>query len=83
MVEYTWSGQVPGSAVVRAVASAEGCDPRELDPLARSIDPDAIDALFDPPTEVSARERRLEFRYEGYRVAVTGDGRIELAEGDG
>lgn len=78
MTEFTWSGRTPASAVVHAVAAAEDRDPDELEPLARSIDPDVLNALFDPPSLGSTRHRRLVFRHAGYEVTVTGDGRGEL-----
>jgi len=36
------------TAVVRAVSAVEGRDPRSLDPLSDVLDPDALDALFEP-----------------------------------
>lgn len=79
MTEFTWSGRTPASAVVHAVAAAEGRDPDELEPLAGSIDPDVLNTLFDPPSLGSTRDRRLVFRHAGYEVTVTGEGLIELA----
>lgn len=65
----------PSLAVVEAVADAEGCDPRDLDPIANVVDPDALDAVLG---EVGAE---VTFSYEGYRVTVTsaGDVRVDPA----
>ena len=54
---------------------AEECDaPIEgLRPLADSIDPEALDALFDGRTAADAAVR---FRHEGVAVTVTGDGDV-------
>lgn len=62
-------------ALVRAVATAEGCDPLDLDPLYHAIDPDTIDALFDPVgTQRAAGTRTLTIAYHGHDVTVTDDG---------
>ncbi|MFD1512439.1 HalOD1 output domain-containing protein [Halomarina rubra] len=63
------------TAVVEAVASAEGVPPRTLDPLYDTIDPDALDALVSDAGPV-----RIRFSYEGHTVTVHGDGRLELEE---
>ena len=83
MTEYDWSGRVPASHVVDAVAAEAGSDPEALEPLARTVDPDALNALFDPPAMGTTRHRRVAFRYAGYEVTVRGDGRIELEELEG
>jgi hypothetical protein len=69
--------------VVEAVASLRGVDPVELEPLAGSIDPDALNDLFDP---VDDRRRAVRgdvaFAYEGVYVTVTSEGEIDLREPD-
>ncbi|MFC7080344.1 HalOD1 output domain-containing protein [Halorussus caseinilyticus] len=37
----------PSEAVVRTVAEARDCEPTDLPPLNGTIDPDALDDLFD------------------------------------
>jgi len=56
-------------SVIYAVANAVGVDPIDLDPLYDTIDPEAVDALFD-----DGFEGRLAFTYEGHDVVVTSDG---------
>lgn len=61
-------------AVVAAVADAEGVAPLELDPLAAAIDPDALNALYGDGRHGVA----LEFAYQGYEVAVSGDRQVAV-----
>lgn len=61
------------------VASLRGVDPDELTPLRTGVDPDALNALFDPTgSGYGVRDGELVFRYEGFEVTVTSDGGIEL-----
>ncbi|ARS91718.1 hypothetical protein B1756_06785 [Natrarchaeobaculum aegyptiacum] len=66
-------------AVVNAVAARRNVDPLELPPLYDWIDPEALDALFDPPEE--AANRRLEFVYDGHLVTVEGSDCTILVDG--
>ena len=45
MSPFRRTDDAPSTAIVGAVASAEGVPPRTLDPLYDTIDPDALDAL--------------------------------------
>jgi hypothetical protein len=57
----------PSDGVYAAVAEASERSPMDLPPLARTVDPDALDALLtDRP---GASEVTLE--YGGYQVTVT------------
>jgi len=69
----------PSMAVVRAVADASGRCPsgtgeagEALDPIAESIDPDALDRLFDARNGAPDVPPVAEFRYCGYEVTVRG-----------
>ncbi len=58
-------------AVVRAVSTASQTDACSLPPIANSLDPDALDALFEPTSDGSARSgARISFVYGGYDVTV-------------
>lgn len=57
-------------AVIRAVAAHRNVDPIELPPLYDWINPDSLDALFEPTRRNSPRRGRLEFTYDGHAVAV-------------
>lgn len=68
-------------AVVEAVAEAEGVDPVALrTPLYEAIDPDALDAVFEPADESAPLDGRVSFEYYGYTVAVGSDGAVTLAD---
>lgn len=70
--------------VIETVASVSGVDPIELDPLYYAIDPDALDALFEPRPAAGdlPRDVRLSFSYVGLQVTVTAAGRI-IVEDEG
>lgn len=64
----------PSTAVVEAIATAEGCEPRELEsPLYAQIDPDALDTFV-----TSAADSCVRFKYHGYQVRVDGDGGVTV-----
>lgn len=56
------------TAVVEAVAAVTDTSPMELEPLAESIDPDALDRLFGD----SGRRLTVEFAYAGCAIVATG-----------
>lgn len=64
------SGESLSVAVVHAVAAHRTVDPIELPPLYEWVDPDALDALFEPTRAGGPRRGRLEFTYDGHAVAV-------------
>lgn len=69
----------PCETIFERVADREGVDPLDLDPLAETIDPDAIDALVGR----SAREDsglQITFAYHGYDVTVTAAGAVDVAD---
>jgi hypothetical protein len=55
-------------AVVEAISDELGVGPMEIDPLATTIDPDALDRLFE---SVSGE---VTFTHAGVRVAVSKEG---------
>lgn len=58
-------------AVVQAVSNAERTDPCSLPPLAESLDPDALDALFDrAPGSPSPASCHLSFVFGDYEVSI-------------
>lgn len=68
--------------VVEAVAAFRGVDTLELEPLAESIDADALNALFSPVGGRSIEGANVSFTYENVRVTVTSRGDIDLRETD-
>ncbi|WP_225336150.1 HalOD1 output domain-containing protein [Halomicrobium urmianum] len=65
-------------AVVRSVAVLEDTSPTALQPLQKSIDPDALDDLLRQ-TDEDTRECRIHFRYQGYSIRVIADSEIRLS----
>lgn len=62
-------------SVISAVADATGSDPVAMPPLYNAINPDALDALFQPATAAPKRgDRTLTFTYNDHRVTVSSDG---------
>ncbi len=67
--------------VVEAVAAREEIDPLEMSPpLHDSIDPAALDALFEPTRTGERTPGTVTFRFHGYRVRVESDGSIDLED---
>lgn len=74
-IQATANDEAISQRVVEAVADARGVDPLDLPPLYDSIDPDALDALFDhADSGLSITE--LRFELEGCEVLVRGSGEI-------
>lgn len=61
-------------AVTEALATVRHCEPTELEPLYRSVDPDALDRLVASGTE----QLRVAMHIDGFEVVVTGDRRVEI-----
>lgn len=64
--------------VIETVADAEGVDPLELPPLYSVVDPDALETLFQPRTELQDTTARVVFTYHGHEVTVTAGGTVEV-----
>lgn len=60
--------------IISEVADEEGVDPLELEPLYTSVDPDALQTLYQPPNDVT----RVEFEYAGYEVIIQGENQVHL-----
>lgn len=60
--------------VVRAVSDAKDVDPIDLDARVYDcVDPDALDRLFAPTADGTAREGKVVFSMAGCRVEVQAD----------
>lgn len=75
------SAGVPVSQrVVRAVATETETDPLELDRLFDVINPESLDALFEPTKGGAPRAAGgVTFQYEGCAVTVYANGDVEVA----
>lgn len=63
--------------VFRAVGAITGRAPQTLDPLADTIDPDALEKLFDrSDTRGNTVDACLTIQYHGCRVSIYSDGHI-------
>ena len=77
--ELAVDSQPVSQTVVLAVAEATGDDPLELPPLYDTIDPDALNKLFDSSTGGAVgRSGRVEFAYAGCDVSVRADERVAV-----
>ncbi|MFC4437909.1 MULTISPECIES: HalOD1 output domain-containing protein [Natrialbaceae] len=66
--------------VVRAVAAEIGADPLEMEPLYGAIDPEGLNALFEPTRSGLTRSTgTVTFRYADCTVTVHADGGVEVA----
>lgn len=68
----------PVEAVFRAVAETGQVDLTTAEPLARVVDPDALDAIFGRDAQHDGVEVR--FQYEGVDIRLTGDGDVRVTE---
>lgn len=64
--------------VVQAASVIHNKDPEELEPIAETIDPDALEDLFRTPYDDSSGVVEVSFVYEGLETVVHGDGDIWL-----
>lgn len=60
-------------SVIEALAAETGTDPIELEPLYHTVDPEALDQLFQ---DDATGEARVTFEYGGRTVDVRSDGTI-------
>jgi hypothetical protein len=75
----TPNGDEPiGTSLVLCIASIKNILPTQLPPLAQTIDPDALDTIFD-----DAQNATLSFSYAGFDVALDSGDSIELRPLDG
>lgn len=75
-VQYEWSGEPdPTIAVVEAVAAATDRDPREMPPIQRTVDVDALDALLTAGTDSSLR---VSFEYLDATVTIHPDDTVDV-----
>jgi len=67
----------PSVAVIEAVGAVSNSEPTELPPLVETIDPDALNSLFNSPDSAG----RVVFRYLEYTVAVSADRTVRVYAG--
>jgi len=70
----TFATESASVAVMEALATVRHCEPTRLEPLYRSVDPDALDRLVASGSD----QLRVTIRIDGFDVVVTGDRRLEI-----
>lgn len=68
-------------AVVDAVATTADCDPLEVEPLYERVNPEALEALFEPRGSAPDRSGTVSFSLHG-RVVTVVDGELIRVERD-
>jgi hypothetical protein len=63
----------PSTRVAYRLAEESDTAIEELRPLAESVDPEALDAIFDGR---AAENAYVTFRHEGFTITVTGEGDV-------
>lgn len=77
---YDSAAESPSVRVLEAVAAIRNNDPTDLAPLDEYIDPDALNAIFEPTAAKAGTHGSLSFSYEGLLVIIHSDGEVELRE---
>lgn len=79
-VEQSTKNQTVSQTVVAAVADLVDAKPGALDPLYYTVDPEALNALFESNAVDSGHALpRVTFTYEGCDVEVAGDGTVTVS----
>ena len=66
-------------ASIEALAAIRGCDPADLEPLYRAVDPEALDRICAAPgLGRHSGDTRIEFTYLEHEVVVKSLGLIEI-----
>jgi len=69
--QFEWASTAPSTAVVETVAIALNREPTTIEPLYRSIDPDALDALLQPNgSSASSNDVTVSFLVADRQVTV-------------
>ena len=76
-VHHDFTGtQTASLAVIEAVSAVSGTDPIELPPLYDVVNPDALNALFEPHERRTDSNLRVEFSYNGFDIVVRGGSEV-------
>lgn len=65
--------------VVEVVAAVADAEPHELEPLFDSVDPDALDRIFEPRAGTSLPDGEVSFAFDDYAVTVYSQGEIVVS----
>jgi len=80
-IEFNPQTESVSEVLITAVAAREDVPPTELPIVNDFIDPEALDALFEPRPDGTARQTdcTIFFTYADYEVRVQADGIISLS----
>ncbi len=79
LATFDWSATAPTEAVVRTVAIAADAEPTGIEPIFRSIDPDALDALVGSVGDGGrSAPVTVSFTFVGHDVTVGSDGTVAV-----
>lgn len=79
--ETEYTGRPPSIAVVEAIAAIEGVSSNDVEfTLYESLDPEALDILFDESADMTERETNIvaEFHISDYTVEVASNGELTV-----
>ena len=80
VVERVTRNQTVSETVVSTVAEFIGSEPTSIDPLYDTVDPDALNALFDGDRVISdCTPSSVAFTYCGCDVVVAADGVVQVS----
>ncbi|WP_227380898.1 HalOD1 output domain-containing protein [Haladaptatus halobius] len=75
--QYDWAtSDSLSTTVVSTIATVAGKEPTELKPLFDQLDPDALDALFQPTDDALRVGGQVAFILDDYQVIVHANGKI-------
>lgn len=80
--ETEYTGRPPSIAIVEAIAAIEEVSPNDVGfTLYDSVDPEALDTLFDERADTTRRETDViaEFHVSDYTVKVASDGALTVS----
>lgn len=78
-VDYLGRNLAPSTAILDATTMVTNTPADELPPLTESVNPDAINGLFDDPaSQTPPRDGQVAFRYAGFKVQLTAKDRLFL-----
>lgn len=80
--KYDWGDRrTLSGAIVTLIADIKDVSPLDLEPLHRSVDPDALNQILAPmPGGDDRRSGHVSFVFESHHITVYGDGEIAIAD---
>lgn len=76
---HDWTETDPAMAVVETLAATIDSEPGDMVPLYDVVDPDALNALLDPPNGQKSPHVQVSFRYQGLAVSVSNTGLVSVS----